>query len=366
MKKRVRMSAAAVLTTVVLALVACGGGQEGGTNTSSSQSASAAGTTAQADTSGAGGSAAEVVTGGATLSLNLSSPVGDTHPAITAFNQFVDEVKEGTGGNITISVFPNGALGDQADGIAGLKVGTMNLQHCNSGPAAQVIPELDVFNLPYIFDSGEHIIVAMNGEVGEWTRQKFEENGFHYLGWIYGGSRSIITDVGPVEKPEDLNGLKIRVQSSDTMVAMINAMGGIGTPMAQSEVYSALQQGVIEGWENSVITLQSLSLYEVSHYFSRTEHLINPDFLLMSMSDWEAMSPEQQQLVTDAVDKALAYEIELWLETEADTEKLLEEEGVMFNDADKEAFREACQVLWENYESQYGDEIIKMIQGVSY
>lgn len=303
---------------------------------------------------------------GATLSLNLSSPVGDTHPAVKAFNQFASDVSEGTNGKITISVYPNGSLGDQADGMAGLKIGTMNIQHCNAGPAAQVIPELDVFNLPYIFDNGEHLIAAMNGEVGEWVKNKFEESGFHYLGWIYGGSRSIITDVGPITEPADMKGLMIRVQSSDMAVAMINAMGGIGTPMAQSEVYSALQQDVIDGWENSTITLQSLSLYEVSQYFSRTEHLITPDFLLMSMNDWNAMSKDQQQVVTDAVDKALDYELQLWLEEEDSTEKLLVEEGVQFNDVDKEAFKTACEPLWDTYKSTYGDDVIKLIQSVAY
>ncbi len=363
MKKNLRLGTALMLAVTTFALCACGGKPAAETPAEAPTEAPAEAPAEKTEGEEAPAPAAQE---GETLSLNLSSPVGDTHPAIVAFNQFADEVSQGTDGSVTVTVYPNGALGDQADGISGLKLGTMDLQHCNSGPAAQVIPELDVFNLPYIFDSGDHLIAAMDGEIGDWVAEKFEENGFHYLGWIYGGSRSIITDVGPITSPSDLKGLLIRVQSSDTMVAMINAMGGIGTPMAQSEVYSALQQDVIDGWENSVITLQSLSLYEVSQYFSRTEHLINPDFLLMSLDDWNAMSPEQQQVFTDAIDKALAYEIELWLTEESKTEDLLVEEGVEFNDVDKEAFRKACEPLWETYEEKYGDEIIQMIQNVQH
>ena len=148
MKKNLRLGTALMLVVSMFALSACGG-KPTTTETPAQAPAEAPAETPKAEEEEAPAPAQE----GATLSLNLSSPVGDTHPAIVAFNQFADEVSSGTNGGITVTVYPNGALGDQADGISGLKLGTMDIQHCNSGPAAQVIPELDVFNLPYIFDS---------------------------------------------------------------------------------------------------------------------------------------------------------------------------------------------------------------------
>lgn len=299
------------------------------------------------------------------VTFRLSSPVGETHPAIVAFKEFTEWVKGETNGGIDIAVFPAAALGEMRDNLEGLKADTLELCHCTTGPLAQFTPELDFINLPYMFESPEHIIGVMNSDTGKDIVKIIEDGGFKYLAWLYGGARSIITDVGPVYKPEDLHGLKIRVMTSDLMVNSINAMGAIATPMGQGDVYSALQQGILDGWENSPTTLYTLKLYEVSKYMSFTNHFICPDLLLMSPAVWSRMTPEQQNVLTSNSKRLTDRQVEIWMNEEDKTVEALKDLGVSFNDVDIGPFREAVKPVWDSYIKKYGTGMIEAVQAAA-
>ncbi|MBC7240260.1 MAG: DctP family TRAP transporter solute-binding subunit, partial [Chloroflexi bacterium] len=179
-------------------------------------------------------------------------------------------------------VFPSSQLGEQRDALEGMKVGTLEMAMVAAGPLGQFVPQVDVLNLPYMFRGLDHLHKALDGDAGKKLISYIDQAGYEFLFWMDAGTRNVINNKRPIYKPEDLKGLKIRVMPSKIMVDTLNLMGAIATPMGQGEVYSALQQGVIDGWENNPPTLLTLKLYEVSKYFSWTRHFCVPDVVLMS------------------------------------------------------------------------------------
>jgi len=276
---------------------------------------------------------------------------------------FADKVKEKTNGQIEIQVFPNSQLGEQRDALEGMKVGTLEMAMSSAGPLAQFVPSIDVLNLPYVFNSSDHMHKVLDGEPGKKLVEDIEGAGFKFLFWMDSGSRNIINNVRPINKPEDLKGLKIRVMTSDLMVDTLNKMGAIATPMGQGEVYSALQQGVLNGWENNPPTLLTLKLYEVSKYFSWTRHFMVPDLILMSQKVYDNLTPEQQQAVLEAAKEAQAKQRELWADYEEKAVEELKQNGVIFNDvADITPFAEKVKPVWKTYTDKFGTQLVDMIE----
>lgn len=295
--------------------------------------------------------------------MKLSSVLPEGHPTHEAMLFFADKVKEKTHGQIEIQVFPNSQLGEQRDALEGMKVGTLEMAMSATGPLAQFVPTIDVLNLPYLFKSLDHMHNVLDGEPGKKLAEDIEKSGFKFLFWMDSGSRNIINNKRPINKPEDLKGLKIRVMTSNLMVDTLNKMGAIATPMGQGEVYSALQQGVLDGWENNPPTLLTLKLYEVSKYFSWTRHFMIPDVVLMSKKVYDKLTPEQQQAIIEAAKEAQAKQRELWANYEEKAVEELKQKGIIFNEVpDITPFAEKVKPVWKTYTDKFGTQLVDMIQ----
>lgn len=294
--------------------------------------------------------------------LRAASVLPENNPSVVALFKFAEIVKERTNGELDVQVFPSSQLGGLRDTMEGCKLGLIDITYTNAGPAAQFVPSLNVTSLPYIFKSKEHMLNALNGEAGKRLVEDINKSGFVFLAWYDGGSRNIITNKRGVTKPEDMKGLKIRVMPSNQMVNTINYMGGIATPMEQGEVYNALQQGVLDGWENSPVTLYTLKLYEVSEYFSWTSHFRVPDLVFMSKKVFETLTPEQQTIMLEAGKELQEIQWQLWDEYYTSVVDELKKVGVEFTEIDDlTPFVEAVQPVWDEYKQQYGDELLNLI-----
>ena len=292
--------------------------------------------------------------------LKLSSSP-DGNPTTDSMVFFAEKVKEKTGGTVEVRLFNNSALGGQREALESLQAGTIEMCMANAGPMGQFVPTMDVLSLPYVFQSTDHMFKALNGKAGEMLKADIDKAGFVFLYWGDGGSRNLINNKRPITKPEDLKGLKIRVMDSKLMVNTLNAMGAIATPMAQGEVYSALQQGVLDGWENNPVTLLTLKLYEVSDIFSWTRHFMVPDLVIISKQAFAKLTPEQQKAMLEAGREAEGKQREYWNAFVGKTVEDLKAHNVKFNEVDVAPFVKAVQPVWEEYRAKFGTELLDLI-----
>ena len=298
-----------------------------------------------------------------TVKLKLSNVLPDGNPTTESMVFFAEQVKAKTGGEVDVRLFNNSTLGGQREALESMQVGTLDMCMANAGPAAQFIPELNVLALPFLFNDADHMFRALNGPAGDKLKAAVEKAGFVFLYWANGGSRNLINDTKPINSPADLKGMKIRVMNSQLMVNTLNAMGAIATPMSQGEVYTALEQGVLDGWENNPVTLLTLKLYEVSDYFSWTRHFMVPDLIMISKRSFDQLTPDQQKALLEAGREAEAKQREYWDAFISKTIVELKEHDVKFNEvSDIQAFRDSVKPVWETYIAENGTELLDLIK----
>ena len=296
------------------------------------------------------------------MTLRVTNTLPLDHPMNMALQQFAEGVAERTAGQVKVELFPNSQLGGNEEMVEGVQLGTIDMCNQFAGAFANYVPEMEVLALAFLFQSEDHLYASLNGKAGDILAEALLKKGFVPLGYFYGGSRSLMNNVRPINRPADLNGLKIRTIPTNITLEGINRMGAIATPMSQADVYSALEQGVLDGWENSPITLYTLKLYEVTDYVSWTRHFMTPDLFAISAKTWGKLSDDQKKIITEEAQKAVAYERSIWAENTQKAIDALKAEGVEFNDvADLDAFRKATSSLWNEYEDKYKNGLIDAV-----
>ncbi len=274
----------------------------------------------------------------------------EDYPVSVAMDSFAAEVAERTDGEITATVFHNGVLGDQPDAIEQVRLGVIDFGVFSLGPMGTSIPETNVVSLPFIFSSIPQMYELMDGEVGDAIGEGMRARGMVPLGWYDAGARSFYNSVRPIETPADIEGLKIRVMNNDLFVMMVEAMDGNATPMAFAEVYQSIQTGVVDGAENNPPSYESTSHFEVAKYYSLTEHLIIPECLCMSLTTFERLTPEQQEIVMEAGQTSALLQRELWQAREAASMEIVVAGGTEVNTIeDKAPFQEAMAPVYERF-----------------
>ncbi|MDW4497809.1 TRAP transporter substrate-binding protein [Sulfitobacter sp. D35] len=277
----------------------------------------------------------------------------EDYPVSIGMESFLEEVSEKTGGEVTGKVYHNGVLGSQPDAIEQVRLGAIDFAVFSLGPMGQAVPETNVVSLPFIFSSVPDMYRLMDGEVGDAIGEGMKAKGIVALGWYAAGARSFYNSVKPINTPADVEGLKVRVMSNDLFVQMIEAMDGNATPMAFAEVYQSLKTGVVDGAENNPPSYESTNHYEVAKYYSLSEHLIIPECLCMSLTSWEKLTPEQQQIVMDAARASAEYQRELWAEREAASLETVKAGGTEINTIDDKApFQEAMSPVYDAFLEQ--------------
>lgn len=301
---------------------------------------------------------------GVKYKLKLATQLPESHPVAAAALLYAKKVNERSKGQIEITVFNNGILGEERDLVEGMKLGSIDMAAVNSVLMTNFAPRWQLFNLPYIFQSEEHMNKVVNGPIGQELFKDLEESGLKGMAYQWGGFRSITTKKGPVNTPEDLKGLKIRTMPSKTMVDAINAMGGIATPMDQSAVYNALQSGSLDGWENNPAAVASLKMNEVCPYFSFTNHFIDPNVLLMSKKVWDRLDPDAQKILMEAAVESQKDESDLFHKNEQETIEKLKAAGMKFNEVDTRTFYERAKPLWQSLEQIIGKKMIDDVEAL--
>ncbi|MFP5315088.1 MAG: TRAP transporter substrate-binding protein [Actinomycetes bacterium] len=298
--------------------------------------------------SACGGSAGSA--GGDSQTLRLALNQTETHPSYIALDNLGKNVEESTEGRVSVDVYANETLGAQQEAIQLVSDGTVDMAVVSGTQLENLNPDFQVFNLPGVFDSVEHQmgVIGDDAIVGE-LYASLEDQNLTVLGGFTQGTRSIYNTQGPVNTPEDLAGMKIRVQESDVQMKMIELMNGAPTPMAFGEVYTALQSGVIDGAENNEISYLTQKHNEVAKYFSNTNHLVGLDYVVINTAAYEAMTEEDRAAFEEQWAAAVEEHTALWLEETEKAHADLEASGTEFNDVDAEAFSAVLEPLVEEY-----------------
>lgn len=234
----------------------------------------------------------------------------------------------------------------------------------STGPMESFVPAMKVYGLPYLFRDSEHMWKVLNGPIGKRLLEAGVPKGLKGLCYYDAGARSIYTTERKITTPADLAGLKIRVQKSEMSRRMIEAMGGAPTPIDWGELYTSLQQGVVDGAENNPPSFFNSRHYETCAYYTLDEHLRVPDMLVISPTVWNDLSPSNRAALQRAVDESVDFERTLWAQTESESLKAVQEAGVEIIYPDKQPFVEAVQSVWRRFEGTEIGELAQEIRAV--
>ena len=283
----------------------------------------------------------------AKTTLRLGHGLAKGHPVDVSLDEFAKLVRERSKGEMDIKVFPAGQLGQQRELIEQMQNGALDLVHANASPLAAFEPSFGVYDMPFLFRDNDHFFKVVEGAVGDEVLASSRAKAFVGLAYYDNGTRSFYANK-PLAKPEDLKGLKVRVQPGPIATRMINLLGATATPLAWGEVYTALQSGVVDGAENNVTALTLARHGEVMKVYTRDEHTRVPDVVLVATSTLDRLKPEQQELLRQAArDSAKAHNARWTAELEK-AEGEAAKMGVTFVDADKAAYRQVVQPMYDD------------------
>lgn len=296
-------------------------------------------------------------TSGESRTLRVAFNQNAQHPQAQAILEMSDALEEATDGAYRLELYPDATLGAQEATIEQVQSGTIDLAVVAGSLLENFNPDFAVVNLPYMYSSPEHQMSVLNDdEIVGGLYETLQAQNIEVLAAYHGGVRNVYTQY-PVEGPADLAGQKIRVIGSDTNVKMMELMGGVGTPMAQDEVYTAIQSGVIDGGENNELIYASLSHDEIAPYYSRTAHLMMPDYVIASPVFWNSLDDETkgifEGLIADSVETQLAAFDSAVNDAIAEAEAA----GATFVDVNTDVFRDAVLPLHEELITDSNREI---------
>lgn len=284
------------------------------------------------------------------VTLKLAHNLEQSHVVHKAIDNFAKAVKEKTNGEVVIRVYPNGQMGSPRENLEMLHNKALDMTKANSSEMETFVPEFAIFNLPYLFKDDAHLKRVLYGAPGDLLEKAAEANGVKILATYVGGTRSFYTKK-PVHSPEDLKGMKIRVISTPTTNKLIELLGASPVSVPLGEVYTALQQGVIDGAENNIPSYYQTRHVEVAKNYSFDSHTSMPDYVVISNASWAKLSPEQQAQVMEAAQSSEEFQQKLWDEQtvhdRAESEKL----GANFIEVDKEPFKKALAPMYDEFGS---------------
>lgn len=274
-------------------------------------------------------------------------------PQVLAMESFKRMVEQRTGGRILVRLYPNNQLGNQRDVVEGLQLRSIEISNIASVMSA-FVPETNLFELPFLFDNPEHFDAVLDGAIGLSLRPAFEQRGLHLLGYFDAGERHIMTTAGPVRGLDDLRGLKIRTMENPLHLATFRAFGANPLPMAYGELYTALEQGVIDGGEAADPNYFAKRFYEPAPFWSRVGWIRLIEYLVMSRSFYEDLSLEDRRIVDTAARTAILEQRALY-RAEADSAlQQLRDAGVQVSFPDREPFRQAALAVYAAWADRVG------------
>ncbi len=294
--------------------------------------------------------------------IKLAHGLDVSHPVHKGMVFMAEELERVSKGKMIMDIYPSGQLGSERQLLELLQIGSLDITKVSASAVENFVPNMKVLGLPYLFRDEDHQWKVLLGDVGE----ELLADGANY--WLRGlcfydaGSRSFYTKERPIRSPDDLKGQKIRVMNSQTALQMVKAMGGAPTPIAYGELYTALQQGVVDGAENNPPSFYTSHHYEVCKYYSIDQHTSVPDVLFISTHTYHKLTDQQKTWLKAAVDASVPEQRRLWKEAVEEAMAAVTEAGVEIIHPDKAPFAEKVADIFESYKDE--TEVYNLIQRI--
>ena len=292
-------------------------------------------------------------------------PLG--YPTVEAVVRMGKKLEAASNGRISIQMYPSMQLGGEKEMIEQAQVGALQIARISVGPMGPIVPELNVFNLPFMFRDSAHMEKVIDGDIGAEMLKKLSDHptaGLIGLCWMNAGSRNVYNSKKPINSVEDLKGLKIRMMGNPVFVDTMNSLGGNGVAMGFDQLVNAMQTGVVDGAENNEPSYESGQHFRYAKFYSKTGHLIIPEILVYSKRSWEGLSKDDQAIISKAAQEAQKEQRGLWYERENESIKKLKDAGAQINEvADRKPFQAAVKPVWDKYGAQHA-ALIQRIQDV--
>jgi tripartite ATP-independent transporter DctP family solute receptor len=289
------------------------------------------------------------------------------YPTVEAVMRMGKKLEQATNGRISIQMYPSMQLGGEKEAIEQAQVGALALARISVGPMGPIVPEFNVFNLPFMFRDTAHMEKVIDGPIGDELLRKLSEHptaNLIGLCWMNAGTRHVYNSKKPIRSVEDLKGLKIRMMGNPVFVDTMNALGGNGVSMGFDQLVNAMQTGVVDGAENNEPTYATGQHYRYAKYFSLTGHLMIPEVLVFSKKVFAALAKDDQDLIRRLARDAQLEERTLWYEMEKKSVAQMKEAGVEITEvSDKRPFQAAVKPVWDKYGAQLSP-LIERIQNV--
>lgn len=295
--------------------------------------------------------------------IKLAHGLDVNHSVHKAMVRMGEELVKNSNGKLVLEIYPSQQLGTERECLELLQIGSLDITKVSSGALENFVPRMKVFGIPYLFRDRQHSFDVLDGEIGKELLADGEKFWLKGLGYYDAGSRSFYTKDKPVNSPEDLYGLKVRVMESVTAMNMVKNLGGSPTPISWGELYTSLQQGVVDGAENNPPSFYLSRHYEVCKYYSLDEHTVLPDVLMAGTHLWDKLNEEEQAWLQDAADKSIVYQRKLWMDAEKEALEQVQKAGVTIIKPDKSLFESKVQVMYKDYKEN-NPEVYQLIQQI--
>lgn len=297
-----------------------------------------------------------------TRTIKLAHGLDVKHSVHLALVEMGVDLERLSGGKLQLEIYPSQQLGTERQCLELLQIGSLDMTKVSVGVLENFAPKMKVLGLPFLFRDRQHSFNVLDGPIGKMLLKDGEKYWLKGLGYYDAGSRSFYTINKPINSPKDLEGLKIRVMESVTSMDMVTSLGGSPTPISWGELYTALQQGVVDGAENNPPSFYLSRHYEVCKYYSLDEHTVMPDVLLAGTHLWKKLSTEEQGWLTKAVENSISYQRKLWMESEEEALNAVKQAGVQIIRPDKTLFSEKSADIYAQYKDR--EDLYKIIQDI--
>ena len=294
--------------------------------------------------------------------IKLAHSLDVSHPVHRAMVFMSEKVKEKSGGKMIVDIYPGGQLGNERELIELLQIGSLAMTKVSTAPLEGFIPDMKIFGMPYLFQDDQHRWNVLNGPIGKKLLVSGESYFLKGMCYYDAGSRSFYTKNRPIKTPSDLKGMKIRVQKSQTSINMVKSLGGSATPIPWGELYTSLQQGVVDGAENNPPSFHLSKHYEVCKFYSLDEHTSIPDVLIMSTYVWSSLSQDEKIWLQTSIDESVIYQKKLWLQATKEALDKIKNSGVEVIYPDKKLFQESVKSMYDNYKNESFYKLIGKIK----
>lgn len=296
--------------------------------------------------------------------MNIATGTAPDHPENVGANKFKEILEKKSNDRVEVRVHPAGQLGSQRDFVEALRSGTLEITMVTLGFYSAYDPLLNIFELPYLFRDREHAYRVVDGPIGAQIKDRVNKKGVHVLAFWEAGLRFVTNNVRPINKPDDLKGLKIRVPESKVSIDGFKTFGANPTPLPFTEVYMALKQGVLDGQENPPSNIYRSKLYESQKFLSLTGHQFLVHMFMYSGQLWDQLPADIKKLVEESAVEAGTFQRDFTQKEDTKLVGALKDAGMQVNQVDKQAFIDKAQPLYAEYAKIYGDDAKKFIEQI--